>query len=161
MSEQVAIETHIVRKFQFTLCLQPVCVCRYFNYFLFLPYSHVLLPFNSILGAGVGTLGTDIYSTSTNGGQPNFYYGAPVSYAESIAPSHHSTYAHYYDDDEDGWEMPNFYNETYMKESLHNNKNGNTANTLPGINNPSICGNKEELYDRLRRHQYNGKKGSK
>ena len=42
----------------------------------------------------------------------NFYYGAPAPYAESIAPSHHSTYAHYYDDEEDGWEMPNFYNET-------------------------------------------------
>ncbi len=45
----------------------------------------------------------------------NFYYGAgggAAPYAESIAPSHHSTYAHYYDDEEDGWEMPNFYNET-------------------------------------------------
>lgn len=51
------------------------------------------------------------------GSQVNFYYGAqPTPYAESIAPSHHSTYAHYYDDEEDGWEMPNFYNETYMKE---------------------------------------------
>lgn len=51
------------------------------------------------------------------GSQVNFYYGAHAPYAESIAPSHHSTYAHYYDDDEeDGWEMPNFYNETYMKE---------------------------------------------
>lgn len=47
--------------------------------------------------------------------QVNFYYGAPAPYAESIAPSHHSTYAHYYDDEEDAWEMPNFYNETYMK----------------------------------------------
>lgn len=45
----------------------------------------------------------------------NFYYGQPATYAESIAPSHHSTYAHYYDEEEDGWEMPNFYNETYMK----------------------------------------------
>lgn len=48
------------------------------------------------------------------GSQVNFYYGA-APYAESIAPSHHSTYAHYYDDEEDGWEMPNYYNETYMK----------------------------------------------
>lgn len=55
-----------------------------------------------------------------NGSQVNFYYGTPAPYAESIAPSHHSTYAHYYDDEEDGWEMPNFYNETYMK-----------GNTLP------------------------------
>ena len=48
-------------------------------------------------------------------GGANFYYGAPAPYAESIAPSHHSTYAHYYDDEEDGWDMPNFYNEGYMK----------------------------------------------
>lgn len=41
------------------------------------------------------------------GSQVNFYYGA-APYAESIAPSHHSTYAHYYDDEEDGWEMPNY-----------------------------------------------------
>lgn len=41
---------------------------------------------------------------------PNFYYGGPAPYAESIAPSHHSNYAHYYDDEEDGWDMPNFYN---------------------------------------------------
>ena len=54
-------------------------------------------------------------ATEQNGSQVNFYYGAPTPYAESIAPSHHSTYAHYYDDEEDGWEMPNFYNETYMK----------------------------------------------
>lgn len=93
------------------------------------------------------------------GPQPNFYYGAPAPYAESIAPSHHSTYAHYYDDDDDGWEMPNFYNETYMKESLHNGtKNGST---LQGISNPSLYGTKEDLYDRLRRHQYTGKKGGK
>ena len=45
----------------------------------------------------------------------NFYYGAPAPYAESIAPSHHSTYAHYYDDEEDGWDMPNFYGEGYNK----------------------------------------------
>jgi len=53
----------------------------------------------------------------TGGSQVNFYYGAPSAapYAESIAPSHHSTYAHYYDDEEDGWDMPNFYNESYLK----------------------------------------------
>lgn len=55
------------------------------------------------------------HAADQNGSQVNFYYGAPTPYAESIAPSHHSTYAHYYDDEEDGWEMPNFYNETYMK----------------------------------------------
>ena len=54
-------------------------------------------------------------ATDQNGSQVNFYYGAPTPYAESIAPSHHSTYAHYYDEEEEGWEMPNFYNETYMK----------------------------------------------
>lgn len=106
------------------------------------------------------------------GGPPNFYYGpggGPVGYAESIAPSHHSTYAHYYDDDDDGWEMPNFYNETYMKETLHAAVNGNgttkngaaPGNQLHGISNPSMYGNKEDLYDRLRRHQYTGKKGGK
>jgi hypothetical protein len=86
------------------------------------------------------------------GSQVNFYYGA-APYAESIAPSHHSTYAHYYDDEEDGWEMPNFYNETYMKEGLHNGKMNSLARS-----NASIYGNKEDLYDRLKRHAYNGKK---
>lgn len=116
-----------------------------------------------------------------NGSQVNFYYGAPTPYAESIAPSHHSTYAHYYDDEEDGWEMPNFYNETYMKgifveninfqqglkkkkkknnilhfiESLHN---GGKMNSL-ARSNASIYGTKEDLYDRLKRHAYPGKKG--
>lgn len=94
-----------------------------------------------------------------NGSQVNFYYGAPTPYAESIAPSHHSTYAHYYDDEEDGWEMPNFYNETYMKESLHNGANGK-MNSL-ARSNASIYGNKEDLYDRLKRHAYTGKKGKK
>ncbi|XP_046990617.1 sushi, von Willebrand factor type A, EGF and pentraxin domain-containing protein 1 [Schistocerca americana] len=89
-----------------------------------------------------------------NGSQVNFYYGAPTPYAESIAPSHHSTYAHYYDDEEDGWEMPNFYNETYMKESLHN---GGKMNSL-ARSNASIYGNKDDLYDRLKRHAYPGKK---
>ncbi|KAK6617037.1 hypothetical protein RUM44_005394 [Polyplax serrata] len=93
------------------------------------------------------------HATDQNGSQVNFYYGAPTPYAESIAPSHHSTYAHYYDDEEDGWEMPNFYNETYMKESLHNNKMNSLARS-----NASIYGNKEDLYDRLKRHAYTGKK---
>ncbi|XP_072154980.1 uncharacterized protein uif isoform X2 [Bemisia tabaci] len=88
------------------------------------------------------------------GSQVNFYYGA-APYAESIAPSHHSTYAHYYDDEEDGWEMPNFYNETYMKESLHNGKMNSLARS-----NASIYGNKDDLYDRLKRHAYPGKKGN-
>ncbi|XP_071439306.1 uncharacterized protein uif isoform X2 [Hetaerina americana] len=93
-------------------------------------------------------------ASEQNGSQVNFYYGAPAPYAESIAPSHHSTYAHYYDDEEDGWEMPNFYNETYMKESLHN---GGKMNSL-ARSNASIYGNKEDLYDRLKRHAYPGKK---
>ena len=59
--------------------------------------------------------GPSVIADPTGGSQANFYYGAPAPYAESIAPSHHSTYAHYYDEEEDGWEMPNFYNETYMK----------------------------------------------
>lgn len=121
-------------------------------------------------------------ATDQNGSQVNFYYGAPTPYAESIAPSHHSTYAHYYDDEEDGWEMPNFYNETYMKgenkngtlrevhtlsfttfttslcvffpESLHNGKMNSLARS-----NASIYGTKDDLYDRLKRHAYPGKKG--
>ncbi|XP_052128948.1 sushi, von Willebrand factor type A, EGF and pentraxin domain-containing protein 1 [Frankliniella occidentalis] len=92
-------------------------------------------------------------ASEQNGSQVNFYYGAPTPYAESIAPSHHSTYAHYYDDEEDGWEMPNFYNETYMKESLHNGKMNSLARS-----NASLYGNKEDLYDRLKRHAYPGKK---
>ncbi|KAJ8978624.1 hypothetical protein NQ317_011256 [Molorchus minor] len=95
-------------------------------------------------------------ATDQNGSQVNFYYGAPTPYAESIAPSHHSTYAHYYDDEEDGWEMPNFYNETYMKESLHNGVNGK-MNSL-ARSNASIYGTKDDLYDRLKRHAYPGKK---
>lgn len=134
-------------------------------------------------------------ATDQNGSQVNFYYGAPTPYAESIAPSHHSTYAHYYDDEEDGWEMPNFYNETYMKgqcvllrlsiitylrsrmngrknesferiyfyglacllaESLHN---GGKMNSL-ARSNASIYGTKDDLYDRLKRHAYPGKKGT-
>jgi hypothetical protein len=97
-------------------------------------------------------------ATDQNGSQVNFYYGAPTPYAESIAPSHHSTYAHYYDDEEDGWEMPNFYNETYMKESLHNGVNGK-MNSL-ARSNASIYGTKDDLYDRLKRHAYPGKKGN-
>jgi hypothetical protein len=78
----------------------------------------------------------------------NFYYGASVApYAESIAPSHHSTYAHYYDDEEDGWDMPNFYGEGYTKDPK--------TNSL-ARSNASLYGNKEELYDRLRRHAYHG-----
>jgi len=84
----------------------------------------------------------------------NFYYGAPAPYAESIAPSHHSTYAHYYDDEEDGWDMPNYYNETYMKDGgLATAKVNSIARS-----NASLYGNKEELYDRLRRHAYQGGK---
>jgi len=79
-----------------------------------------------------------------NGSQVNFYYGAPAPYAESIAPSHHSTYAHYYDDEEDGWEMPNFYQDA-SQASLYKGQHGQQ-------------GGQEELYDRLRRHAYQGKK---
>ncbi|XP_026474590.1 sushi, von Willebrand factor type A, EGF and pentraxin domain-containing protein 1-like [Ctenocephalides felis] len=95
-------------------------------------------------------------ATDQNGSQVNFYYGAHTPYAESIAPSHHSTYAHYYDDEEDGWEMPNFYNETYMKDGLHNGMNGK-MNSL-ARSNASIYGTKDDLYDRLKRHAYTGKK---
>ncbi len=100
-------------------------------------------------------------AADANGSQVNFYYGAPAPYAESIAPSHHSTYAHYYDDEEDGWEMPNYYNETYMKDGLHPNQKMNSL----ARSNASLYGNgrqgQEELYDRLRRHAYPGKKSDK
>jgi len=63
------------------------------------------------------------------GSQVNFYYGAPAPYAESIAPSQHgSTYAHYYEDDqEEGWGMPNFY-DTYGKNSKIARSNGSLYN---------------------------------
>jgi len=94
-------------------------------------------------------------ATDANGSQVNFYYGAPAPYAESIAPSHHSTYAHYYDDEEDGWEMPNFYNETYMKDGNLQNKMNSLARS-----NASLYGaqGKDDIYDRLKRHAYQGKK---
>jgi len=93
-------------------------------------------------------------------GGPNFYYGQPAPYAESIAPSHHSNYAHYYDDEEDGWDMPNFYNEGYMKEGLAASMASGKMNSL-ARSNASLYGNKEELYDRLRRHAYQGGKKEK
>merc|ERR1719251_596259 len=103
-----------------------------------------------------------------HGGAPNFYYGAPAPYAESIAPSHHSTYAHYYDDEEDGWEMPNFYNETYMKDGLHaQNKMNSLARSNASLYGGQVPqgqvpnGAKDDLYDRLRRHAYQGKKSDK
>lgn len=53
--------------------------------------------------------------------------------------------------------MPNFYSDTYMKDAL-SGKTGIPPNgsTLQGISNPSIYGTKDDLYDRLRRHQYTG-----
>ena len=64
-----------------------------------------------------------------HGGAPNFYYGAPAPYAESIAPSHHgSTYAHYYEDEEDGWGMPNYAYDTYGKNSKIARSNGSLYN---------------------------------
>ena len=63
------------------------------------------------------------------GSQVNFYYGAPAPYAESIAPSHHgSTYAHYYEDEEDGWGMPNYAYDTYGKNSKIARSNGSLYN---------------------------------
>ena len=93
----------------------------------------------------------------------NFYYGAPTPYAESIAPSHHSTYAHYYDEEDDAWEMPNFYNETYMRDGLHPGKAASLARSNASIYGaappPPLARQPEELYDRLRKHAYTGKKG--
>lgn len=91
-----------------------------------------------------------------------------------------------YDDEEDAWEMPNFYNETYMKEGnissfvmynlslfliFHLKKGVFTTSLTFSISNSPISlfflnfrwtglhGNKEDLYDRLKRHAYTGKKG--
>jgi len=91
-----------------------------------------------------------------NGSQVNFYYGAPAPYAESIAPSQHgSTYAHYYEDEEDGWGMPNFY-DTYGKNSKIARSNGSLYNA--GMGNAGMYGPQYapqgELYDRLGRHAY-------
>jgi len=85
------------------------------------------------------------------GSQVNFYYGAPAPYAESIAPSHHgSTYAHYYEDEEDGWGMPNFY-DTYGKNSKIARSNGSLYNA--GMYAPQYAP-QGELYDRLGKHAY-------
>lgn len=92
-----------------------------------------------------------------NGSQVNFYYGQPAPYAESIAPSQHgSTYAHYYEDEEDGWGMPNFY-DTYGKNSKIARSNGSLYNA-GGVANAGMYGPQYapqgELYDRLGRHAY-------
>lgn len=85
------------------------------------------------------------------GSQVNFYYGQPAPYAESIAPSHHgSTYAHYYEDEEDGWGMPNFY-DTYGKNSKMARSNGSLYNA--GMYAPQYAP-QGELYDRLGKHAY-------
>jgi len=71
-----------------------------------------------------------------NGSQVNFYYGQPAPYAESIAPSQHgSTYAHYYEDEEDGWGMPNFY-DTYGKNSKIARSNGSLYNAGAAMYGP-------------------------
>ena len=73
------------------------------------------------------------------GSQVNFYYGAPAPYAESIAPSQHgSTYAHYYEDEEDGWGMPNFY-DTYGKNSKMARSNGSLYNAGAGMYGPQYA----------------------
>lgn len=43
----------------------------------------------------------------------------------------------------------------HVAENLHNVNKGNSL----ARSNASLYGNKEELYDRLRRHAYQGKKG--
>jgi hypothetical protein len=44
----------------------------------------------------------------------------------------------------------------FAAENLHNVNKGNSL----ARSNASLYGNKEELYDRLRRHAYQGKKGN-
>ena len=43
-----------------------------------------------------------------------------------------------------------------MKDALHGKPPPPPGSALQGIANPSIYGTKEDLYDRLRRHQYQG-----
>lgn len=132
------------------------------------------------LAAAAATMGPATGATlPAPAGQPNgaFYYAN--GYAESLAPSHHSAYAHYYDDDDDdhGWDMPNFYNETYLKDSLHapgQHQDNKSSTKTPLAKGPPPNGcqpqqqvllaqngaaNKDELYDRLKRHLYTGQKG--
>jgi len=86
------------------------------------------------------------------GSQVNFYYGAPAPYAESIAPSHHgSTYAHYYEDEEDGWGMPNYAYDTYGKNSKIARSNGSLYNA--GMYAPQYAP-QGEFYDRVGKHTY-------
>merc|ERR1712083_1121619 len=106
-------------------------------------------------GRGKRSLGQEKFAQpggdGVNGSQVNFYYGAPAPYAESIAPSQHgSTYAHYYEDEEDGWGMPNFY-DTYGKNSKIARSNGSLYNA--GMYGPQYAP-QGELYDRLGRHAY-------
>ncbi|XP_043235006.1 sushi, von Willebrand factor type A, EGF and pentraxin domain-containing protein 1-like [Amphibalanus amphitrite] len=92
--------------------------------------------------------------------QVNFYYGAPTPYAESIAPSHHSNYAHYYDEEDEAWEMPNFYNEAFVRDNGTMGGAGTLSRPQSGV--PSMYGmpppKQEELYDRLRKHAYTGRR---
>jgi len=106
-------------------------------------------------GRGKRSLGQEKFAQpgadGVNGSQVNFYYGAPAPYAESIAPSQHgSTYAHYYEDEEDGWGLPNFY-DTYGKNSKIARSNGSLYNA--GMYGPQYAP-QGELYDRLGRHAY-------
>jgi len=96
-------------------------------------------------------LGPGAESVHGGGNGMNFYYGQPAPYAESVAPSHHSTYAHYYDDEEDGWDLPNFYSEGgHLKQGLSPGEKGQSL----ARSQATLYGNKEELYDRLRKHAY-------
>merc|ERR1712021_290830 len=115
-------------------------------------------------GRGKRSLGQEKFAQpgaeGANGSQVNFYYGAPAPYAESIAPSQHgSTYAHYYEDEEDGWGMPNFY-DTYGKNSKIARSNGSLYNA--GMYGPQGGPQGQgELYDRLGRHAYHPRQEDK
>lgn len=143
---------------------------------------------------------------SAGGTHPSaaFYYGN--GYAESIAPSHQSAYAHYYDDEDEEidnqgmlpgqlpihldpqsqanighWDPNNnpnaFYQDNYqlkdgsllngMRETKANGSNlyslhaGNLAQDqqLIDLQPQQQISDKDELYDRLKRHLYTGQKG--
>uniref|UniRef100_A0A6G1S766 Sushi, von Willebrand factor type A, EGF and pentraxin domain-containing protein 1 n=1 Tax=Aceria tosichella TaxID=561515 RepID=A0A6G1S766_9ACAR len=140
----------------------------------------------AVAGQPNGTLQTGPAGTGATHPNGAFYYGNN-GYAESIAPSHHSAYAHYYDDDDDeqaaAWaDVPNFYQEAYLKDQLQ--QQGADQGKKPNGYGQAIMkdqqlidqqfliqqqqqqqqldngiANKDELYDRLKRHLYTGQKG--
>lgn len=158
------------------------------------------LDFASQLAAAAAVMGP----AATNGqNHPSaaFFYGNS-GYAESLAPSHQSAYAHYYDDEDDDTEgagiLPghipmqldsqnqasghwdpnnsnNFYQDAYqLKDAQLIGGSKCNANDIFSLHAQNLAANqqlvdiqpqqaqisdKDELYDRLKRHLYTGQKG--